>query len=43
MSEKEKTDFDKEEEKQILLDYLRMQNEALKRIYKKVLEKEEDK
>ncbi|WP_268926757.1 hypothetical protein [Neobacillus sedimentimangrovi] len=43
MSEKEKNDFDKEEEKQILLDYLRMQNEALKRIYKKVLEKEEDK
>ncbi|MED3624093.1 hypothetical protein P4482_05710 [Neobacillus thermocopriae] len=42
MSEKEKNDIDKEEEKQILLDYLRMQNEALKRIYKRVLEKEEN-
>ena len=32
-----------EEEREAILEYLRMQNEALKRIYKYTIEKEEEK
>ncbi|WP_269320943.1 hypothetical protein [Bacillus sp. UNC438CL73TsuS30] len=32
-----------EEEKKFLLDYIKMQNEALKRIFKNTLDKEKDK
>jgi hypothetical protein len=36
----EKDDLEKEEEeKQFILDYMKMQNEALKRIYKNTLDK----
>ncbi|WP_342430780.1 hypothetical protein [Neobacillus sp. FSL H8-0543] len=39
----EKDDLDKEEEeKQFILDYMKMQNEALKRIYKNTLEKADE-
>lgn len=31
-----------EEEKEFLLEYIRMQNEALKRIFKHTIEKQED-
>ncbi|GHH96762.1 hypothetical protein [Neobacillus kokaensis] len=31
-----------EEEKELLLEYIKMQNEALKRIYKNVIDKQED-
>ncbi|MFP5113226.1 hypothetical protein ACSU64_12695 [Bacillaceae bacterium C204] len=40
--EKEKDDLQKEEEeKEFLLEYIKMQNEAMKRIYKNTLDKEE--
>lgn len=39
--EKRKDDFkQEEEEKEFLLEYIKMQNEALKRIYKNTLDKE---
>ncbi|WP_268875991.1 hypothetical protein [Neobacillus soli] len=39
--EKRKDDFkQEEEEKEFLLEYIKMQNEALKRIYKNALAKE---
>ncbi|WHY88308.1 hypothetical protein QNH39_10920 [Neobacillus novalis] len=39
----DKDDLDlEEEEKEFLLEYIRMQNEALKRIYKKALENEKE-
>jgi hypothetical protein len=39
--EKEKDEIDKEEEeKKFLLDYIKKQNEVLKRIYKNAVEKE---
>lgn len=39
--EKEKDEIDKEEEeKKFLLDYIKKQNEVLKKIYKKAVEKE---
>lgn len=39
--EKEKDDLQKEEEeKEFLLEYIKMQNEAMKRIYKKALDNE---
>ncbi|MEH7305139.1 MULTISPECIES: hypothetical protein [Bacillaceae] len=39
--EKEKDDLQKEEEeKEFLLEYIKMQNEAMKRIYKNSLDKE---
>ncbi|MEH7083649.1 hypothetical protein V7139_13075 [Neobacillus drentensis] len=39
--EKEKDDLQKEEEeKEFLLEYIKMQNEAMKRIYKNTLDKE---
>jgi hypothetical protein len=41
MKEEEKDQFEKEEEeKEFLLDYIRMQNEALKRIYKNTIDKD---
>ncbi|WP_286179944.1 hypothetical protein [Neobacillus cucumis] len=40
----EQDDLEKEEEeKKFLLDYIKMQNEALKRIFKNTLDKEKDK
>ncbi|MGG1400986.1 hypothetical protein ABE288_24675 [Bacillus salipaludis] len=40
----EQEDLDKEEEeKKLLLDYIKMQNEALKRIFKNTFDKEKDK
>ncbi|MFD0825723.1 hypothetical protein ACT8ZR_08600 [Neobacillus sp. M.A.Huq-85] len=40
----EQDDLEKEEEeKTFLLDYIKMQNEALKRIFKNTLDKEKDK
>ncbi|WP_255286724.1 MULTISPECIES: hypothetical protein [unclassified Bacillus (in: firmicutes)] len=40
---KEKDEFEKEEaEKEILLEYMKLQNEALKRIYKNTLDKNKD-
>ncbi|MEH7155987.1 hypothetical protein V7121_06945 [Neobacillus drentensis] len=42
--EKEKDDLQKEEEeKEFLLEYIKMQNEAMKRIFKNTLDKEETK
>jgi hypothetical protein len=39
----EKDDIEKEEEeKQFILDYMKMQNEALKRIYKNTLDKDKE-
>jgi hypothetical protein len=39
----EKDDLEKEEEeKQFILDYMKMQNEALKRIYKNTLDKDKE-
>jgi hypothetical protein len=39
--EKEKDDLQQEEEeKEFLLEYIKMQNEAMKRIYKNTLDKE---
>ncbi len=39
----EKDDLEKEEEeKQFILDYMKMQNETLKRIYKNTLDKENE-
>ncbi|WP_180230174.1 hypothetical protein [Bacillus sp. AFS073361] len=39
--DKEKDDLrQEEEEKEFLLEYIRMQNEAMKRIYKNTLDKE---
>ncbi|WP_264760423.1 hypothetical protein [Neobacillus rhizosphaerae] len=44
MKKDEKDEFEQEEEeKEFLLDYIKMQNEALKRIYKNTLDKEKDK
>ena len=44
MMEKEKDDLDQEEEeKEFLLEYIKMQNEAMKRIYKNSLDKEKEK
>ncbi|MEH7546516.1 MULTISPECIES: hypothetical protein [Bacillaceae] len=40
---KEKDEFEKEKaEKEILLEYMKLQNEALKRIYKNTLDKNKD-
>jgi len=40
---KEKDDLQKEEEeKEFLLEYIKMQNEAMKRIFKNTLDKEEN-
>jgi len=40
---KEKDEFEKEEaEKEILLEYMKLQNEALKRIYKNTVDKNKD-
>ncbi|WP_285857926.1 hypothetical protein [Neobacillus cucumis] len=40
---KEKVEFEKEEaEKEILLEYMKLQNEALKRIYKNTLDKNKE-
>ena len=40
---KEKDEFEIEEaEKEILLEYMKLQNEALKRIYKNTLDKNKD-
>ncbi|MEH6907480.1 MULTISPECIES: hypothetical protein [Neobacillus] len=42
--EKEKDDLQQEEEeKEFLLEYIKMQNEAMKRIYKNTLDKKEEK
>lgn len=42
--EKEKDDLEQEEEeKEFLLEYIKMQNEAMKRIYKNSLDKEKEK
>ncbi|WP_260871647.1 hypothetical protein [Bacillus sp. X1(2014)] len=42
--EKEKDDLQqKEEEKEFLLEYIKMQNEAMKRIYKNTLDNEKKK
>ncbi|WML39255.1 hypothetical protein RCG19_19030 [Neobacillus sp. OS1-2] len=39
----DKDDLDhEEEEKELLLEYIRMQNEALKRIFKNTLDKEKE-
>lgn len=44
MKKDEKDDLDiEEEEKEFLLEYIRMQNEALKRIFKKTLDNEKEK
>jgi hypothetical protein len=44
MMEKEKNDLEQEEEeKEFLLEYIKMQNEAMKRIYKNSLDKEKEK
>jgi len=44
MKHNDKDDIDiEEEEKEFLLEYIRMQNEALKRIYKNTLDKEKEK
>ncbi|WP_180960170.1 hypothetical protein [Neobacillus cucumis] len=41
---KDKDEFEKEEvEKEILLEYMKLQNEALKRIYKNTLDKNKEK
>gem|GEM_PF-5549673 len=41
--EKEKDDLQQEEEeKEFLLEYIKMQNEAMKRIYKNTLDKEKN-
>ncbi len=41
--EKEKDDLQQEEEeKEFLLEYIKMQNEAMKRIYKNTLDKKEE-
>ncbi|MFJ5712968.1 hypothetical protein [Neobacillus sp. NPDC093127] len=40
--DKDDLDLD-EEEKEFLLEYIKMQNETLKRIYKNALDKEKDK
>ncbi|MEW9050185.1 MAG: hypothetical protein AB2392_03455 [Neobacillus sp.] len=41
MKEEEKDQLEEEEEeKKFLLDYIRMQNEALKRIYKNTIDKD---
>jgi hypothetical protein len=43
MKKVEKDEFKhEEEEKEFLLEYIKMQNEALKRIYKNTLDKEKD-
>ena len=43
MKKEEENDIEtEEEEKRVLLDLMKMQNEALKRVYKKTLNKEED-
>ncbi|MDR7000697.1 hypothetical protein [Neobacillus niacini] len=40
----EQDDFEKEEEeKKFLLEYIKMQNEALKRVFKNTLDKEKEK
>jgi hypothetical protein len=42
MMEKEKDDLEREEEeKEFLLEYIKMQNEAMKRIFKNTLDKED--
>jgi hypothetical protein len=38
LKKEEMNEKDKEEEKKYLLDYMKMQNEALKRIYKNTLD-----
>jgi hypothetical protein len=44
MTKEEKDDFEKEEEeKEFLLEYIKMQNEALKRIYKNAIDQEQKK
>jgi hypothetical protein len=41
MADEKKNEFDQEkEEKEYLLEYMKLQNEALKRIYKNALDKE---
>ncbi|WP_278187270.1 MULTISPECIES: hypothetical protein [Bacillaceae] len=43
MKKDDKDDLDhEEEEKELLLEYIRMQNEALKRIFKNTLDKEKE-
>ena len=43
MKKEEENDIEtEEEEKRVLLDLMKMQNEALKRVYKNTLNKEED-
>ena len=43
MQKEDKDDLDiEEEEKEFLLEYIRMQNEALKRIFKNTLDKEKE-
>ena len=43
MKKEEENDLETEEdEKRVLLDLMKMQNEALKRVYKNTLNKEED-
>ncbi|WP_263315344.1 hypothetical protein [Bacillus sp. S3] len=44
MKKNDKDDLDlEEEEKDLLLEYIRMQNEALKRIYKMTIDKDKEK
>ncbi|WHY79617.1 hypothetical protein QNH20_10945 [Neobacillus sp. WH10] len=44
MKNEDKDELDREEEeKEILLEYIQMQNEVLKRIYKNSLEKDKEK
>ncbi|WP_301337156.1 hypothetical protein [Bacillus sp. FJAT-29814] len=44
MEDKKKDELDlEEEEKEFLLDLIKMQNETLKRIYKKTIENEKEK
>jgi hypothetical protein len=44
MTKEEKDEFElEEEEKEFLLEYIKLQNETLKRIYKNALDKEKDK
>lgn len=44
MDDKKKDELDlEEEEKEFLLDLIKMQNETLKRIYKKTIENEKEK
>lgn len=44
MEEKKKDELDiEEEEKEFLLDFMKMQNDTLKRIYKKAMENDEKK